>query len=95
LATVGPMPVIQSFTAASTSTRQGVFYTLTADFSGGTGTIEPDVGPVTPGEAVSTVTLTGTTTFTLTVSNAAGDKATRAVTVTPQVEASLFTYWWW
>lgn len=95
LAAAVPVPVIQSFTAVSTATRHGAFYTLTAVFTGGTGIIDPNVGPVAPGEAVSTVTITGTTTFTLTVSNAAGDKATQAVTVTPQVDASLFSYWWW
>src|SRR5439155_21235342 len=54
--------------------------TLTAVFSGGAGFVD-GVGPVTSGVAV-TVTPSQTTTYVLTVTNAAGSQATSSATVT-------------
>jgi hypothetical protein len=73
--TVVPAPVITSFTAGAT--------TLTAVFSGGTGTIN-GVGTVTSGNSV-TVTPSATTTYTLTVTNAATTPATATATATVTV----------
>jgi len=53
---------------------------LTGVFSGGNGTVDNNVGPVTSGNAV-TVTPAATTTYTLTVTNAAGTSVSAAVTV--------------
>ena len=88
-------PSITRFAATFTSTRHGGFATLTPEFTGGTGAIEPKVGPVTSGEPVSTVYLADTTAFTLTVTSAAGARVSKTVTVTPQAEENLFSYWGW
>jgi hypothetical protein len=74
------LPAIASFSAAKTTVTAGTGTTLTATFTGGTGTIT-GLGDVTSGSATPTGNLTATTTFTLTVSNLAGDSVTRMVTV--------------
>jgi len=55
--------------------------TLTAIFSGGTGSINNGVGAVTSGTSV-TITPATTTTYTLTVTNSAGTSVTAGATVT-------------
>ena len=86
--TVVPPPVITSFTAAAGSVSIGGATTLTAVFSGGTGTVDHGIGAVTSGVAVSTGALSATTTFALTVTNAAGATATAQVTVsTPTIKS--------
>ena len=74
-------PTITSFTAAAPTITAGTSTTLTGVFSNGTGSIDNSVGAVTSGTAV-TVTPAVTTTYTLTVSNAAGAKVTNQATVT-------------
>jgi len=78
--TVVPPPTITSFTAGAAAITPGNSTTLIAVFSGGGGTGNNGVGPVTSGTAV-TVTPASTTTYTLTVTNAAATSVTAAVTV--------------
>ena len=54
---------------------------LTAVFTGGTGSVDNDIGAVTSGTAVPTGVLFANTTFTLTVTNPAGDTASKQTTV--------------
>lgn len=75
-------PVITSFTAAAPSIFPGTATSLTAVFAGGTGSIDPGIGPVTSGVAAPTGTLSASQTYTLTVTNAAGTLATAQVAVT-------------
>jgi formylglycine-generating enzyme required for sulfatase activity len=76
-----PPPLITSFTAAKSPITQGTSTTLLALFTGGTGTINAGVGLVSSGVAVSTGTLTSSTTFTLTVTNSAGTAVATTTTV--------------
>ena len=78
--TVVPPPTITSFTAGAVAITPGNSTTLTPAFSNGTGSIDNNIGPVTSGPAV-TVTPASTTTYTLTVTNAAQTSVTAAVTV--------------
>ncbi|MGA7740864.1 MAG: hypothetical protein WBP56_26590 [Polyangia bacterium] len=55
--------------------------TLTATFTDGTGAIDPSIGSVTSGVDVPTPALSDETTYTLTVTNAAGSSVTETVTV--------------
>jgi hypothetical protein len=79
--TVVPLPVINSFTAASTVIAAGTSTTLTATFANGTGAIDHSIGSVTSGVDVPTPALSAKTTYTLTVTNAAGTSFTETVTV--------------
>jgi hypothetical protein len=74
-------PTITSFTAASSPVTTGTGATLTAVFSGGTGSVSNGVGPITSGVPVSTGNLGTSTTFLLTVTNTAGATATSTLTV--------------
>jgi hypothetical protein len=74
-------PVINSFTPAAATITAGNSTTLTATFSGGTGSVDHGVGAVTNGTAVP-VTPLATTTYTLTVTNPAGTSVTQQATVT-------------
>lgn len=76
----GKVPYIDSFVAAKTSLLPGQSTTLTAEFGGGDGVIEPGSIKVSSGVPV-TVTPTSTTTYTLTVSDS-GDDESDTVTVT-------------
>ncbi|HJU83754.1 MAG TPA: hypothetical protein VJ600_06065 [Holophagaceae bacterium] len=80
--TVVAAPVITSFTATPTAIGSGSSSSLTAVFTGGTGSVDQGVGSVTSGVAKATAALSATTVFTLTVTNAAGDFATAQATVT-------------
>ena len=73
---------ITTFTAAKPTLTSGQATTLTAVFAGGTASVNHGIGSVTTGVAVSTGNLAATTTYTLTVTNAAGDAATATATVT-------------
>ncbi len=77
-------PVATSLAASTTTPLYGATVTLTPTFSGGTGVIDHGIGTVTSGTGYPTAALTAATTYTLTVTNAAGDTATAPVTVTPQ-----------
>jgi formylglycine-generating enzyme required for sulfatase activity len=80
--TVVAAPAITSFVAAASSITSGTSTTLTGVFTGGTGVVDHSVGTVTTGVAASTGNLTANTTFTLTVTNAAGTAVTQTATVT-------------
>jgi uncharacterized protein YjdB len=88
--TVVAAPVITSFTAGAATIKAGSSTTLTAAFSGGTGSIDHGVGPVASGVSVS-VAPAATTTYTLTVVNSAGSSttATAGVVVTAVTLASI------
>jgi len=84
--TVGA-PTIVSFTAAPTSISLGDSATLTAVFSGGTGSVDNSVGTVTSGTPV-TVTPTTTTTYTLRVTNGTTYvESTATITVGPWIDS--------
>lgn len=74
-------PTITSFAAVQLSVASKTGTTLTAVFTGGTGSIDPGIGAVTSGEAHSTGDLTQQTTFTLTVTNTNGKSVTETVTI--------------
>jgi hypothetical protein len=86
-------PAISAFTAAQSTLTAGNGTTLTASFSGGTGSIDHGLGPAIDGVAVSTGNLTVDTTFTLTVTNAVGDTVTQtaSVMVVPAPAITSFT----
>ena len=79
--TVLSTPTISSFTASG-PIASGSAATLTANFAGGTGSLDHGLGVVTSGSPVSTGTLTTSTTYTLTVTNAANTTVTAQTTVT-------------
>lgn len=85
-------PSITSFTAATTTITAGASTTLTAVFQGGTASIDNGVGAVNSTTAV-TVTPAQTSTYTLTVTNAAGaiDTRTTTITVVPPPAISSFS----
>jgi hypothetical protein len=89
---VFPAATVSSFTAAKSPITAGTATSLTALFSDGTATVDHGVGDVTSGAAASTGTLTADTTFTLTVTNPAGDSVTQQATVTvvPAPEITSF-----
>ena len=75
--TVVPLSSITSFTALLPTIAVGTLTQLTGTFAGGTGVIDHNIGTVTSGTGVPTSVLTANTTFTLTVTNAAGDSVTK------------------
>ncbi|HTW80712.1 MAG TPA: hypothetical protein VME23_14290 [Terracidiphilus sp.] len=79
--TVVPFPTITSFTADPDPIVSGGSSNLTGVFANGTGIITPGSLAATSGTAVS-VSPTSTTTYTLTVTNSLGSKATETATVT-------------
>ena len=83
--TVVPLPLVTSFSASSAVVKPGGNSTLTAVFSGGTGTVDQGVGVVTSGVGTSTGPVIAITTYTLTVTNAFGGSTTAQVTVVPGV----------
>lgn len=81
--TVVDAPAITSFKVSPDLIPAGASATLLPVFSGGNGSIDHSVGSVTNGVGI-VVTPTLTTTYTLTVTNAAGDAVTAAVVLTVQ-----------
>ncbi len=79
--TVYPVPAITSFTASPATIGSGGSSTLTGVFQNGTGVITPGNLPATSGTGV-TVSPTATTTYKLTVTNAAETAVTAPATVT-------------
>jgi len=77
----GTEPSIASFAANPTSITAGGSTSLTGIFAGGTGMITPGNLPATSGTPVS-VSPSQTTTYILTVTNAAGATTQQATTVT-------------
>jgi hypothetical protein len=80
IATVAP-PMIGAFTAARTIVTAWGMTELTATFSDGTGSIDHDVGAVSSGQPAPTGHLSTSTTFTLTVTNAASDSVSAQLTI--------------
>ena len=74
-------PSIMSFTAAANPILYNSTASLTPVFSDGTGRIDPGGGTVTTGTAWQTPALTAQTTYTLTVTNAAGGTTASSLTV--------------
>ncbi len=79
--TVVDPPVAASLAAAKGTLTAGEATTLTATFSGGTGSIDNGVGAVASGTPVP-VQPSATTTYTLTVTNGVGASATTSAAVT-------------
>ena len=77
VSTIVAAPAITSFTATPGAGSQVV---LDGVFTGGGGSINQGIGTVASGVPVTTGSLTGSTTFTLTVTNAAGTQTTAQVT---------------
>ena len=91
--TVVALPSITGFAALLPTIAVGTLTQLTGTFTGGTGSIDQGIGAVTSGTGVPTGVLTANTTFTLTVTNAAGDALTKqvAVTASSAVGTGVFT----
>ena len=84
-------PSITSFTADPASVASGSASTLTGVFANGTAVRRPDNVVMTSGVGSSTGALSSTTTYTLVVTNAAGDSATATTTVTVVTSAPTIT----
>jgi streptogramin lyase len=82
VSTIAAAPAISSFHASASTITPGATVTLTPAFSNGGGVITPTIGNVTSGVPVMTGALEATTTYTLTVTNAAGTAVTAQVLVT-------------
>jgi hypothetical protein len=89
--TVVPAAVVTSFTAAPNPIALGSSTTLQPTFANGTGVIDGGIGSVTSGKAIGTGVLSANQTFTLTVTNPAGDAVTAKVTVTVVTPGSFAT----
>ena len=85
--TVVAAPNATSLTPSTTSPLYGATFTLMPNFSGGTGSVDQSVGPVTSGVATSPITANwaGSRNYTLTVTNITPSTATvSSGNVTPQ-----------
>ncbi len=80
---VVPVAIALSITAAANPVLYGSSTTVTPVFSQGSGVIDQGIGNVTTGVAYTTGTITGSKSFTLTVTNVSGDSADATVTVLP------------
>lgn len=78
---VVPPPVVSAFAATASPIVAGGATSLVATFTGGSGAVDHGVGAVTSGVPAATGSLWDTTTFLLTVTNAAGDSVTASATV--------------
>lgn len=81
-----------SLSAAKSPITTGTATTVTPVFSGGSGVINQGLGSVSSGTPRSTGNLGATTTFTLTVTNAAGDSVEAYATVTTVAPASISSF---
>jgi hypothetical protein len=88
--TVVAAPVITSFSANPTSITSGDSSDLTGVFTGGTGVVTPGNLSITSGTALS-VSPTSTTTYTLTVKNAANTSVTQTSSVTVTAAVPIIT----
>lgn len=86
--TVVAAPLITSFGPAAANVTIGGSTTLTAVFTGGTGTVDGGVGAVTSGSAASTGVISVNKTFNLTVTNAAGTAVHASATVSAATAVS-------
>ncbi len=80
-----------SLTASSATITSGTSTTLTGVFSGGTGVVTPGNVAITSGAGVVAAPL-ATTTYTLTVTNAAGSSATSTFTVAVVAPPSISSF---
>ncbi|MEI6592594.1 MAG: proprotein convertase P-domain-containing protein [Holophagaceae bacterium] len=89
--TVVALPSITTFSVTPTIILPNRSATLLATFSGGIGGISPGVGAVVSGSQTLTPLLSASATYTLVVTNAAGDavSATATVTVSPSLNFDL------
>ncbi len=74
-------PVISNFTVTPTALVAGASAKLRGVFTQGTGTVDQGVGAITSGDSVAVSAINASTTFTLSVTNAAGRTVTRTATV--------------
>ncbi|HUJ25416.1 MAG TPA: hypothetical protein VLW85_05325 [Myxococcales bacterium] len=74
------LPAIQSFAASPASIDAGASATLSATYTGGSGSIDQGVGPIVSGGSV-VVTPSATTTYALTVTSPSGQTATQTAVV--------------
>lgn len=74
-------PTIATFAADKARVPSGSTVTLTATFAGGTGAVDQQVGAVTSAAPIVTPPLAAATTYTLTVTNAAGASVTATTAV--------------
>ncbi len=81
LVPIVPYPVIHSFAATKGDVLSGGASTLSAAYVGGTGVVTPGGAALASG-FTAVVNPTHTTTYTLTVTNTAGDTATENLTIT-------------
>lgn len=79
--TVVPLPSIASFTASSATVAVGTLTQLRAVFADGTGSVDHNLGTIANGGTLPTGTLFASATYTLTVTNAAGDSATKPLSI--------------
>lgn len=86
-----PAPVINTFTATTKALGKGQSTLLSFQFANGTGTVDNGVGQVTSGQTLP-VCPNGSCTYTLTVTNSAGQAATATVPITVKTFVSKFVY---
>jgi len=86
--TVVATPRILSFTATPSTIPHGGTSVLKAEFSEGSGTVDPSVGAVISGQSYP-VSPQSTTTYTLKVKNAAGTEITLPVSVSLAPDGSI------
>ena len=91
LVDIVPYATIQSISASKGDVVVGGSSTLSATYTGGTGVITPGSLPIASGASV-VVTPSHTTAYTLTVTNAAGDTTTEAITVTVGALPAITTF---
>jgi len=89
--TIVPLPFISQLSASVADVVSGGASTLSYAFSGGAGSINRSIGAVTSGGA-TVVHPTSTTTYTLTVTNLAGDSVQDNVTITVGLTASISSF---
>ncbi|MBL0275240.1 MAG: hypothetical protein IPQ24_03910 [Anaeromyxobacter sp.] len=89
---VVPPPVIFRFAATHAALPAGSATTLTATFAGGAGAVDQGLGAVLSGVQVPTGDLAQSTSYTLTVTNAAGDSVTSTATVALLPATSVITF---
>ena len=92
-AAVVPPPSITSFTAAQATVTAGTGTTLSAVFTGGTGSLNQGLGAIISNQPLATGNLLAATTYTLTVSNALGQSVTAqlALAVIPAPSITSFS----
>jgi hypothetical protein len=91
-APTGPLPVINSFTASTTSISSGTPVTFTYSASGDSYDFIDMVGPVTAGSGSVTIYPTATQTYTLNSTNASGRTTSTPLTVLVNQTAAPITW---